>query len=265
MPPLGVNETLRKEQYPPLFREILLELLAIFRGEQRCRNEGGIEQVPKFISQVVDYAYGRAPFTLDSSHNIRSLDPLKYWTKLQKDSGAKYLSNVGIKVFSITPSEICDERQASRLGWLDNARRASITPENLINSAKMYECFAFGLDEKPSAHKARHRHFMTLNSENVDPTSLNKATLEDSWFNNPDPYDISEVDRADETEAEALLDMSTVRSSTRFAISQYIQLSDPSLIKILRNENLNEETVALDDGAMQLDTQPGDWDAISYL
>ncbi|KAJ7463137.1 hypothetical protein B0H11DRAFT_1923075 [Mycena galericulata] len=55
---------------------------------------------------------------------------------------AALISRIAAKLFSILPSEICDGRTASRLGWFNAARRSSILPENiLIGCARLYDFY----------------------------------------------------------------------------------------------------------------------------
>jgi hypothetical protein len=44
-------------------------------------------------------------------------------------------------VFSISPSEICDERTASRLRWFNAACWSYMVPETLIDCGKLYDHF----------------------------------------------------------------------------------------------------------------------------
>jgi hypothetical protein len=112
--------------------------------------------------------------------------------------------------------EICDERTASRLGWFNAARKSSITPEHLVDSAKLYDFYVNGFEEGKSTHRARvhlpkiPKTSVTtstihsapsildlLNSNHVDPKDVDIAAVEDQLFNHPDPYDLEETERVD--------------------------------------------------------------------
>ncbi|KAJ7927385.1 hypothetical protein B0H13DRAFT_1861382 [Mycena leptocephala] len=134
------------------------------------------------------------------------------------------------------PSEICNERTASRLGRFNSARRASMTPDNLVGCAKLYDHYTYVYtDDSPkfsrphafvhvpaapdapediAAIRSAPTVMDLVNDENLDinsPTDI--AALEELWFNAPDPYDLSEADRCP---PDAPFGM---RSTSRFEIS----------------------------------------------
>uniref|UniRef100_A0A8H7XL12 Uncharacterized protein n=1 Tax=Psilocybe cubensis TaxID=181762 RepID=A0A8H7XL12_PSICU len=206
MPPLSKDQALTKENYPTLFKLLLTSVLCIFQGKQLRTQDSGMEVVPILICQLIAYAYNQTLF--QQAPLTRNTKPLKWRNQFAQDSNSNLLARVAIKIFSISPSEICDERTASRLGWFNAARRSSITPEHLISSAKLYDYYVNGFSEKGFKHSARV-HLSTIsefpmnsapstfsaptlmdlvNKDNVDP-QLNSAALEHLWFNNPDPYD----------------------------------------------------------------------------
>lgn len=153
-------------------------------------------------------------------------------------------------MFSISPSEICDERTASQLGWFNAVRRSSIRPEHLIDSARLYDYWVNGFGEGEYTHKA-HVHLSAvdessseatplhysapslmdlLNEENVTPKDVGISILEETLFNHPDPYDLAKCDRVDP----ALSAPATVvRSQDCFDIAQYVKLDSPSLATLI--------------------------------
>jgi len=88
-----------------------------------------------------------------------------------------------------------------------------MTPEHLVNSAKLYDYYVNGFNDGHSHHTA-HVHLSTIdlsttntpatfsapslmdlvNAENVDPKDIDTAQWEEYLFNHPDPYDLDEVD-----------------------------------------------------------------------
>ncbi|KAJ7236487.1 hypothetical protein C8J57DRAFT_1247733 [Mycena rebaudengoi] len=78
--------------------------------------------------------------------------PLEYWMRLSKDSNAKQISRIAIKIFSILLSEICDEPTASRLGWFNAARRSSMLPEVLVGCAQLYKFYTHRISEGNYSH-----------------------------------------------------------------------------------------------------------------
>ncbi|KAJ7769542.1 hypothetical protein B0H14DRAFT_2632752 [Mycena olivaceomarginata] len=142
------------------------------------------------------------------------------------DSNVKILGAVAIKVFAIKPSEICYERAASRLGRFNSAQRASMTPDNLVECAKLYNYYTYGYTDDPL--KSAPTVMDLVNDKNLDinsPTDI--AALEELWFNAPDPYDLSEADRCP-PDAPFVM-----RSTSCFEISDYVKLDSPGLSELI--------------------------------
>ncbi|KAF8146575.1 hypothetical protein K438DRAFT_1990481 [Mycena galopus ATCC 62051] len=237
-------------QYPKLFKLLFRAALEILKGEQIRANAGGKEEVTQLQEEFVRWAYNQAPF--DTQYWDTTTKPLDYWTKLSGDSNAKQISRIAIKLFSILPSEICDERTASRLGWFNAARRSSILPENLVGCAQLYDFYTNGLSEGNYTHMAHvalsevfspapgttlNRSAPTLmdliHEENVCPSAVDKDALEELLFNHPDPYDLAETDRINFSDPSTLINPAVTRSTTTFAISEYVKLESTALAELL--------------------------------
>ncbi|KAF5313790.1 hypothetical protein D9619_013706 [Psilocybe cf. subviscida] len=248
MPPLSDGRKLSPAQYPNLFRRILTCVLKMFREEQLRHQDSGAEVVKDLIDEFTRYAYNDRPFK--SRPFLRGMKPLEWWEGLSNDSNASLLAKIAIKLFSISPSEICDERIASRLGWLNAARRSAITPEHLIDSAKLYDYYVNGLTEGNFEHTA-HVHIPPtsksgpskqpdacsvpsasepVNTSNLEPTDVDSSALEERLFCNPDPYDLAETDRVD---AALQCNDLTVQSSVHFEIDNIIKLDEEKLVKLI--------------------------------
>jgi hypothetical protein len=61
---------------------------------------------------------------------------------------------IAIKLFSVSPSEMCDERTASKLSAFNSAKRNGLSPANLINMAKLQDYWRYGLGSPGSEHSA---------------------------------------------------------------------------------------------------------------
>ena len=195
-----------------------------------------------------------------------------------------FIQKVAIKVFSISPSEICDERTTSCLGWFNAARRSSMTPEHLVDSAKLYDFYVNGFTDGNSNHFA-HVHLSKvtpsssstpaihsapslmdlLNTENVtvEPQDLDTAAMEQLWFDNPDPYDLAETDRVDSNLQEMI-----IRSSTWFDISNYVKLSDSKLMDLISNIDMAGPGASVTENTSVEATpvgKPGEWSVTSFL
>ncbi|KAF8871936.1 hypothetical protein CPB84DRAFT_1753800 [Gymnopilus junonius] len=280
MPFLADGEKLHSSQYPPLFRQLLSSVLKLFQGEQKRLLDSGSEVVKSLIEEFVRYAYNEKPF--QSQIWTRETTPLEWWKGLANDSNASLISRVAIKVFSISPSEICDERTASRLGWFNAAHRSSILPEHLVDSAKLYDFYVNGLSDGNFNHTARvHLSAVSsstknpavrsapslmdlVNADNVEPRDVDVAALEEQLFNHPDPYDLAETERID-----LALQEVTIRSSERFDIGDFVKLNDPRLIALITNVDTQGPGAA---SAPKTTTttpkvvgEPGQWDIESFL
>ncbi|KAF8239534.1 hypothetical protein L208DRAFT_1420684 [Tricholoma matsutake] len=252
-PPLVEGQHPNISQFLLLGRMLLSSVLEIFKGEQLQLQDSDTK-------------------------------PLKWWNQVSKDSNAWLIGRVAIKVFSITPSEICDERTALRLGWFNAARQSSITPEHLVDLAKLYDFYVNGFEEGKSTHCTRVHlpkilktstttstiHSAPsilglLNSDNVDPKDVNIAAVEDQLFNHPDPYDLEETKRIDL----ALQEM-VVCSTTRFDVANYIKLDDPELKALITKVDswgpgaLIDESVVANKCDKRMG-KPGDWSVDSFL
>ncbi|KAJ3510406.1 hypothetical protein NLJ89_g4689 [Agrocybe chaxingu] len=283
MPTLVEGEVLQRDQYPRLFKTLLGAVLKIFQGEQLRLQDSGKEVVPQLIHQFIAFTYNKQPFCdRPWSHEMK---PLKWWQKISGDSNAHLLAKVAIKLFSICPSEICDERTASRLGWFNAARRSSMTPEHLVDSAKLYDYYVNGFeDSSRSTHAARVHLSMVkkststdtpavlsapslmdlLNADNIEPTSVDRAAMEELLFNSPDPYDLAETERVDEA-----LQVVVVRSSTRFDIADYVRLNDPKLIAVINNVDKAGPGKSAKPSGLSVPAppvgKPGQWDVDAFL
>jgi len=159
-----------------------------------------------------------------------------------------------------------------------------MTPEHLVNSAKLYDYYVNGFNDGHSSHTARV-HLSTIdlsttntpatfsapslmdlvNAKNVDPKDIDTAQWEEYLFNHPDPYDLDEVDRVDKV----LQAPPVVRSSQRFDISDYVKLSDSKLRSLITNVDIQGPGAAAVDATKSQDTAvigtPGEWSIDSFL
>jgi hypothetical protein len=103
-----------------------------------------------------------------------------------------------------------------------------------------------------------------LNAENVDPTDVDTAAIEDRLFNHPDPYDLDETDRVDEA-----LQANVTRSSTRLDIADYVKFEDPKLKALITKvDSLGPGIDIPTSGTTEPTKQvgkPGEWSIDSFL
>jgi hypothetical protein len=180
---------------------------------------------------------------------------------------------------------MCDERTASRLGWFNAARRSSINPENLIDSAKLYDYYVNGLNDSskythtarvhlskpgsssrtssaPATHSAPTLMDL-VNADNIEPQEVDMSALEEQWFNHPDPYDLSETERVDEE-----LQATIIRTSQRFDVADYVKLDDPKLVALIKNVDTVRPGAAVapvEAKKAAIVGKPGEWSIDSFL
>ncbi|KAJ7830124.1 hypothetical protein B0H13DRAFT_2372119 [Mycena leptocephala] len=251
--------------------------MQILKSEQLHVDSGGKEEVTQLREDLLRYTYNQSPF--DSQYWDSSTKPLEYWTRLSNDSNAKQIGRIAVKVFSILPSEICDERTASRLGWFNAARRSSILPENLINCARFHG-YTNGISEGDYSHTAhvalddvpapagttQNRSAPSLmdlvHEENISPSMVDKEALEEFLFNHPDPYDLGERERLKFQDPGV---PAVTRSSTVFAIADYIKLDSPALAELMQPSKhaSQAKSVAPSDSIQAV--RPDDWSIDEFL
>jgi hypothetical protein len=84
---------------------------------------------------------------------------------------------VAIKLFSVSPSEMCDERTASKLSAFNTAKRNGLTGPNIIRMAQLQQYWNHGFSDPNYNHKAR----LTIPTTQTHPTTivLPPPTLQD--------------------------------------------------------------------------------------
>ena len=158
-----------------------------------------------------------------------------------------------------------------------------MTPEHLVESAKLYDYYVNGFKDTNSTHTARvHLSKLTpssssstptihsapsimdlVNADNVEPQVADMAAMEELWFNNPDPYDLDETDRTD-----PVLQETVTRSSTRFDVADYVKLDDANLIKLISHvDSVGPGALMTEKPPNQAKTagKPGEWSVASFL
>ena len=163
-----------------------------------------------------------------------------------------------------------------------------MTPEHLVDSAKLYDYYVNGFTDNNSTHTARV-HLSTIKSDStssapttssapslmdllhtdniepIAPSDADIAAMEDIWFNNPDPYYLTEMDSR---HVDPALQNFGTRSSTIFDISEYIKLDDPKLTALISNVDSagpGASSVANAPTIQKPVGKPGEWSVDSFL
>ncbi|KAJ6590906.1 hypothetical protein B0H10DRAFT_1960891 [Mycena sp. CBHHK59/15] len=182
-----------------------------FREQKGDAAEGDL-----LVKQLISYMYREAPF----DQPCTDLDfRLSWWKSLAKDSNANVLARLGIKFFSVAPSEMPDERTASKLTAMSTAKRNNLGGSNLVRLAQLNQYWRYGFGsleikrhcqkvrlELPTANRKPSDPIVTgiptlrdlLNADSVD----NQPVDEQALFNHPDPYGINDMEVMEEGEDE---------------------------------------------------------------
>ncbi|KAJ6597385.1 hypothetical protein B0H10DRAFT_2441680 [Mycena sp. CBHHK59/15] len=132
----------------------------------------------------------------------------------QGESSGKRL---GIKLFSVVPSEMCDEQTASKLTAMNTAKHNNLGPENLLHCAQLnqYWRYGFGSSEVQRHCQKVWLELPTPNCKSSDPIVAGIPTLQDllnadtvdqhpideeAIFNHPVPYGIKDFEVMEEGE-----------------------------------------------------------------
>ena len=62
MPALEEGQTLRPEIFSMLFKDLLMSILTIFKGEQLRVQDSGVEVVLQIVQEFISYTYNKEPF-----------------------------------------------------------------------------------------------------------------------------------------------------------------------------------------------------------
>jgi hypothetical protein len=203
--------------------------------------------------------YHEAPFRSPPNDLAQRLN---WWKSLAKDSGAQTLAVsdksstlnlkhlktdrmsqiVAIKLFSVSPSEMCDERTASKLSAFNTAKRNGLTGPNIIRMAQLQQYWNHGFNNPNYNHKAR----LTIPKSQTHPTTiiLPPPTLQDLLNPVDGPGDSDHLSSPTTTTAEemygAMFDEGDDDESSpitfvrgvnleRLAIEAFVDLANPKL------------------------------------
>ncbi|KAJ6616536.1 hypothetical protein B0H10DRAFT_2219359 [Mycena sp. CBHHK59/15] len=98
-----------------------------------------------------------------------------------------------------------------------------------------------------------------LNDNNIAPQDVNREALEKAIFDRPDPYDLDETDRVDA----AISGVPRVqRSSTHWAVAEYVRLNSPALAELISPEKKDEgaPVVAETSQVTAVEAENEEWD-----
>ncbi|KAJ7832462.1 hypothetical protein B0H14DRAFT_3463371 [Mycena olivaceomarginata] len=119
----------------PLVSYLITSARLMLKNEQKREQRGDANEGDILVEQLIAYMYHEAPFDLPCTD--QTLRP-GWWKSVSKDSNAYVVARLGVKLFSVVPSEMCDERTASKLIAMSTAKRNNLGAENLVRSLRLF-------------------------------------------------------------------------------------------------------------------------------
>ncbi|KAF8912406.1 hypothetical protein CPB85DRAFT_1434460 [Mucidula mucida] len=161
----------------------------------------------------------------------------------EKDDRSDILALLGVKLFSVSPSEMCNERTASRLTAQNTAKRNGLSGEHLVQVAQLQQHWMYGLE----APKHKHNSHLKLPAESASGSNkLYKATPTVSDLLNPlpddqslcdtdpDPFGLQALQDGQEDNDDdldiAFPEPHIVRGAPRLQIKELVRLDEPKLL-----------------------------------
>ena len=175
------------------------------------------------------------------------------------------LQILGVKLFSVSPSEMCDERTASKMTAFNTAKRNGLSGDHIIQMAQLQQHWTRGLNTPKFTHNAHLKLPKTKPATTIHLPTPTLADLlnptaadEEFMFNHPDPYGALEMSEEEEDEEGTSVDASgtqpapttatttattttapaasaptiqIIRGARRLQIDDLIDLSNVSLLK----------------------------------
>ncbi|KAH7879238.1 uncharacterized protein C8R40DRAFT_1085678 [Lentinula edodes] len=199
----------------------------MLQNEQKRERLGTEEDGRTMVKELTAYLYRESPFDIPVKDASKRLE---WWNHISKDSGACQVSKLGIKLFSVSPSEMCDERGASKLSGLDTAKRNGLTGQNLIWMAQLQQYWRYGFSDPKYTHTARLDLDQPSTSSSIQlpaPTLndlLNPAgpeiDEENLSFNISDPYGATALEDGENEDDEEMDDTGVIPIITRASIDR---------------------------------------------
>ncbi|KAH9913486.1 hypothetical protein B0H21DRAFT_857827 [Amylocystis lapponica] len=105
----------------------------------------------RFESQFRAYAAGHYPFTIALEQDQLVLD---WWRQLEKSPQADVLAPLAIKIFSVVPNSMADERTASTFTWINRPLRSRQHLDTMVSQTQIRQYYRTAGKEKGSSAKA---------------------------------------------------------------------------------------------------------------
>ncbi|KAG8715661.1 hypothetical protein FRC08_010296 [Ceratobasidium sp. 394] len=103
--------------------------------EYPSTNEGVSTIISIFKSQVCAYARGEHPFVQTAPTS--TTDPMTYWKRLLKHPNACFLAPIAVKLFSLVPNSMAEERTVSSFTALNTKERSRQKVSTLVHLTRI--------------------------------------------------------------------------------------------------------------------------------
>ncbi|KAJ7588943.1 hypothetical protein C8J56DRAFT_1049873 [Mycena floridula] len=108
---LPPSESFTKESVSPFTLKLIISAWRMLSHEQQHVKSAGLAEADQLVKELKAYMYQEAPFNQPCS----GLETCLIWWKARLDDNcSSVLAILGIKLFSVSPSEMCDERTSSQ-------------------------------------------------------------------------------------------------------------------------------------------------------
>ncbi|KIJ56071.1 hypothetical protein M422DRAFT_239273 [Sphaerobolus stellatus SS14] len=159
-----VKEFLKKQ----MRAEIRAGLHPLVKSIVKDHGENSVEEIlnTELRTQLLNCALGAWPFANKDMKN----GPLEWWKDLQEHPNARALTMLAIKIFSIFPNSMADERTASTMTWFNSAVRNRQDVSNLINMVQIRQYYMQMLQpvvkwREIDQDLLRHRENLTIEAQ----------------------------------------------------------------------------------------------------
>ncbi|KAF5331490.1 hypothetical protein D9758_017621 [Tetrapyrgos nigripes] len=241
---LPPREHFSKKTASKLVIELMGNAIDLFRHEQLREGSGSADDAVEFAKQLTAYMYREAPFNRSASddHSHR----LGWWEAVEKDSNAHLLAKIGRKLFSVLPSEMPDERSASKMTAFSTSKRNRLSATNIIETVQLQNYWRYGFKKEvysdhhahltlpkgtPSASSGPIEYPAPTLEDLLNPIPENPGAInEDILFDPADLYGVNElVEESDDDDDDLEFTPQVIRTSNleRLDIEDYVDLSSP--------------------------------------
>ncbi|KAJ7874180.1 hypothetical protein B0H14DRAFT_2569361 [Mycena olivaceomarginata] len=263
MPALKEGEKFDPLKYPDLFKMLRASARAILKGEQTRTERPSRADADRLTDQLVRWAVGLPPFH-QRVYSTSDDSALNYWKGLRRDSNADVLAVRYNRHHHIARVDQCrsEEFNDPRTPHCNRTTLAVRVITPIVRTANV-KVSAVG---SSSTILSTPSLLDLLNDDNVAPQDVDREALEQALFNQPDPYDLAETDRMDNTISHKC------RRCTQcyplfhaWAVEDYIRLDSVSLEKIIsagKKKDAAPTEGAVPSQVAEATAEPGneDWD-----